>query len=274
MTQLVKHLWWLSLLGGCTFSPAGLSDASPPDLGGSSAVAAGDSLPTGAVSFFKGKACPSGWSAFGQAQGRAVVPTPSAADAGGTPGAVGEPLANGEVRTHGHAVEAQLAIGETSFAGIGGCCNKGPAGAGMVAFSGSSTSDGAAVPYVQLLMCKKDAPPIDAKLPAGTLVFVAGATCPAGWYQPISTQGRHLVGLPTGGARATIFGGPPLAAGEERGHTHQVTGEVTMSAHGIALGSGCCAGGYAQANAVRYDVPSSSASVGMPYLNLVQCEKN
>ena len=269
----MRLAWSLVLLSGCTFSPGPLIDASARDLGPPPTGATGDAFPTGAVSFFSAKACPSGWSTYGQAAGRAIVPTPSAPSGGGTPGAVGEPLGSGEVRTHGHLITSELSLGETSFVGIAGCCNNGPAAAGKVTFSGTSSTEGAGLPYLQLMMCKKDAPPSDGKLPAGTLMFVDGPTCPSGWMQPMSTQGRHLVGVPNGGSRATPFGGPPLAPGEDRSHAHQLTGEVAMTSHGIALSSGCCGGGYAQASTVKYDVPSSSASVGMPYLNLVQCQK-
>lgn len=65
-------------------------------------AASTDAVPAGAVMFFDLDACPPGWSALAEAQGRLLAGAP----AGGTVGlAVGTALADGENRAHAHAVD-------------------------------------------------------------------------------------------------------------------------------------------------------------------------
>lgn len=64
------------------------------------APAGSGGIPSGAVAFFDGAACPTGWSALTTAEGRALV---AVAPGGGVGVAVGAPLADGEARLHTHA---------------------------------------------------------------------------------------------------------------------------------------------------------------------------
>jgi hypothetical protein len=70
------------------------------------------------------------------------------------------------------------------------------------------------------------------------------------------------------------FGGPPLDPGELRGHTHDLAGTLATSPKGIALASGCCAGGYAKNGSYPFSGATASASAAPPYLPLVACAVN
>lgn len=250
-------------------SPDGATTASadaaaPPDV----APNASDPLPTGAISFFLATGCPGGWSPYDTAAGRAIVPTTT--DPGVT---AGMPLARNEERAHHHDATVGVDLPSTSFAGIAGASNTGVASAGHV--DGAITTDdgGAALPYVQLLVCKKTAPPSSASVPGGLVAFFEAA-CPAGWSDaPAELVGRMLVGLPDGGTARATFGGAPLASGEVRTHTHPISGTLAVPSHGIALVSGCCAGGYASAGdrTIGAGATSGAAAVDVPYLQLRAC---
>jgi hypothetical protein len=265
-------LAFATALGGCSSSSPSASDAGVPDL---APLGPGDSLPSGAVAFFHALKCPTGWTTFGRGAGRFVVPTPGAGGAADG-GVVGAPLSAGDDPTHAHAIAESVTLGTTSFVGVAGCCNNGPAGAGSAGFQAASDSSSTALPYVALLVCRKmdAAQPSVAPLPSGMMIFFDGAACPDGFAQTAATEGRHLVALPDGGTPGATFGGPPLAYGEDRAHTHPVAGQLTTTPSGIALASGCCGGGYAQNGSYPFSAPTDSSSSGIPYLNLLQCTKN
>ncbi|HZS38465.1 MAG TPA: hypothetical protein VFF06_16635 [Polyangia bacterium] len=258
-------------VAGCAGSSSA-PDAAAPDL---APLPPGDSLPTNAIAFFHALACPQGWSAYGRAAGRFVVPTPGT---GGIAdgGVVGAPLAAGDDPAHAHAIDESVTLPSTSFAGVTGCCNNGPAAAGTVGFSVTSATASTNLPYVTLLVCKKSAPPESSALPLppGMMLFFDADACPDGFSQTAATEGRHLVALPDGGTPGATFGGPPLARGEDRGHSHAVSGALTTTASGVALASGCCGGGYAQSGSYPFAAPTANASSGLPYVHLLQCTKN
>jgi hypothetical protein len=122
------------------------------------------------------------------------------------------------------------------------------------------------------MACKKavDAQPSSKPLPRGLVGWFEDA-CPAGWSPATALQGRYLVGLPPTGAAGATFGGPPLAPGELRTHTHPVTASVATTPKGIALLSGCCGDGYAQKGNYSFAGPSAPASAAIPYLPLAAC---
>jgi hypothetical protein len=258
---------------GCKFHAGGLDmgdDAGVPDL----ATATGsDPMPKSAIELFHAQGCPPGWVTYPLAKGRTIIPAPEVD--GGSGESWGTPLGDGEDRDHGHDGGVfQSALGSTSFAGIaGGGLGVGKAGDVDVALAASS--DKAALPYVDLLVCKKVAAPLPAQKPLPTgLVAYFEYQCPDGWNRPPTLQGRYLVGLPAGGAIGASFGGPPLASGEERTHTHDVSGSLATAAQGVALLSGCCAGGYAQNGTVAFAGTTPPASAALPYLQLVACVSN
>ena len=282
----VNPAWGLlfatSLAGfGCS-SPASIgssgmappADASAPgvDAGADAAPPGGDSLPTGAISLFNRRSCPNGWEPLQLGAGRTLVPTQGDSPPGNM---AGQPLSDGEERTHGHPMPATLNLPSVNYAGVVGEANHGVARAGSVSMMVKGTPTGAGLPYVQLLVCQKQAAPDPSQRPAplGTLMFFQSAACPAGWGRAGSTQGRILIGLPEGGTAGQPFGGKPLAAAERRTHHHAFSGMVKTSSHGIALASGGAAGGYAKDGTLPYQGTTDEQDSELPYLQLLQCQK-
>lgn len=232
----------------------------------------GDSVPLGAVSFFQGSACPAGWGAHEALTGRVVVPTVDDALGGE---ANGEPLASGEDRLHAHTMEASFTLPAFSYVGIAGEANHGVAAAGTVKASGQVDEASTGLPYVQLLACKKLVDPVAgaSPLPIGMLMFFETTGCPEGWKQAPSTQGRMLVGLPEGAMADEQFGGAPIEGTAPRTHTHGTDPILVTEPHGIALASGCCASGYAVDGTYQSVQPTSATDPALPYVTLLQCQK-
>ncbi len=301
----------LTLSGGCSSSDTGMQDASSTDLAAPSSDMYGldmpagtkdmgatdmrpggpdgmlppsnDSLPIGAISFFNRAVCPSGWEVFRGAVGRTVVPVNSVGAEIGDGVPSGAPLGDVENRKHSHAMGATLTLKAVNYLGIPGEFNHSLASADAAPVSIAGEPAGAGLPYIQLLICRKIAPPAVTPKPisTGTLMFFAASACPSGWSQPTTTQGRFLVGLPDKGTAGRSFGGPPLSAGppsgpikaEIRTHHHMVSGQIKTAPHGISLGSGGAAGGYAKDDTYPYQENSQEESAGMPYILLLQCQK-
>lgn len=248
------------------------SDEIPGATGPQTVPPALDSLPAGAISFFKAAACPEDWTPFAEGKGRFLVPT-----IGQDPPlkTSGEPLKDGEDRLHGHAVTAEADLAATSFAGVAGESNHGVAGQQTVTITAPAAKVSSGLPYVQLLACKKlgEARPGNTPVPKGLLMFWNGASCPEGYSQPIATQGRMLVGLPKDAPPGLSFGGTSLKSAEVRKHGHEVSGSFATSPHGIALASGCCADGYAKDGEYEYAGATDEVSAGLPTVQLLQCQK-
>lgn len=272
----------LSALLSCASEPPS-GEAPPLDLSVPQEDAAvpppprtGDSLPTGAISFFNSKSCPSGWEPFAAAAGRSVVPAVGT-EVGTTAGA---PLGDAEDRPHGHTVTANLPLPQVSYAGIAGEANHGVARGGSPPLNVTFDKVSAGLPYVQLLICQKTAAPITTKglAPSGTLMFFATPACPNGWGMTVTTTGRFLVGVPEKGTANQSFGGAPLGKtpegeAESRTHTHEARGTITTSSHGIALLSGGAADGYARNGKHPYVATAAASTVEFPYIQLLQCQK-
>jgi hypothetical protein len=256
--------------GGDT-PPGGNDDGGLPDAGTPDArVATGDSLPLGSISYFKIGTCPEGWVKFASGVGRFVVPTTGTT----IPGLEhGTPLAAGEDRVHTHDLSAQVELGSVSYVGIVGGGNGGVSPAGTYGFTTTTMPVSSGLPYVQLLVCFKNAPPGPGAVPRGTMLFFR-SNCPSGWSQAPSTQGRFLVGVPEGAPPDVPFGGAPLATDEQRAHRHAAEGAIDVGSHGIALAGGCCGGGYAESGSFPFSVMSTDSPVDLPYVELLQCRKD
>lgn len=240
----------------------------PPDAG-----PLGDSLPTGAVMFFTGASCPGGWSPFDDAAGRAIAATTGDSGAGATRGA---PLTDGEDRAHTHDLTARFTLPAVSYVGIVGPANNGVGAAGDVVLRGATGAASSGLPYVQLLVCRKDASatPGSITLPRGMTVFFAASRCPSGFSQPADTQGRVLVGLPAGGTQGATFGGAPIVPGDPTTHAHDASLTLTTTPHGIALASGCCGGGFARDGTVTATATTDRAEPAVPTVLLLHCQKD
>jgi hypothetical protein len=265
-------------LAACQFHPAGIGgadgggalDAGAGDL---SAPGSGDPFPTGAISFFRNNACPDGWTRYTTARGRAIVPAPD--EDGGAGSSWGTPLTDGEERLHGHdGGSVPVSLPDVSFVGATGSGNA-VGQSGTVALTLASSTDKAAIPYVELWSCKKLGAPVASgkALPSG-LVSYFEASCPVGWSPSPKLQGRYLVGLPAGAKPGLPFGGAPLHRGEERSHTHDVAGFLATSPKGILLASGCCGGGFAANGSHGYGGTSAPESAAIPYVQLTACIAN
>jgi hypothetical protein len=235
-------------------------------------AAQGDSIPAGAISYFKRLACPEGWEPYEDAAGRSIVPATEGLPRGAT---IGEPLAGGEERAHGHAIAASVDLPKVSYVGAAGGGNGGVGSAGMVTLSTTSAPASASIPYVQMLACKKTAEPGAgaAPMPSKMLMFFDADACPSGWTPAKTTAGRLLVGLPQYAPADRPFGAEPFTSAEPRTHTHTVTATLATSSHGIALASGCCADGYAQNGDYSIASDTDPTAVDVPVLALVQCQK-
>jgi hypothetical protein len=229
-----------------------------------------DPYPYGAISFFNGANCPPGWATFSLAAGRLIVPIMQNSGLGGT---VGTPLTSGQDVTHTHPFSSSLSMASTDFIGIPGCCNNDVTSDGTKTFSGTSDASSSNVPYIQLLVCMKQENPDNGTVPSGAVTFFGSLYCPSGWSQTITTVGRFLVGLPANGTPGAAFGGDPLGALENRTHTHAFSGNFSTDSSGVGLGSGCCAHGYGQNNTYPYSGTSSPAAANVPYIQLLQCQK-
>jgi hypothetical protein len=258
------------LLSGCGPNSSDVTqyDAAPSDQ----TRVPGDSLPMGTISFFRAPSCPDGWSGYATGAGRLLVPIVGATLGGKTQGAA---LTDAEDRGHVHSLAGMVTLADVSYAGIGGCCNNGVAASGSVSYSSGADKSSAGLPYVQLLVCHKDVAAVAGALPIprGTLAFVDTTNCPDGWAQATTPQGRHLVGLPAHGTPGAAFGGAPLGTQEQRTHAHAYSTMLNTASHGIALASGCCASGYAQNASYPISGTTDGADVGLPYVQLLQCEK-
>ncbi len=255
----------------------GGTEAGSGGSGGSDAGAlTGDALPAAAVSFFQGSTCPTGWVPYTAGDGRFLVPTVATAPGGLT---AGTPLMPGEDRTHVHTVSASFALGSTSYVGVSGGGNGGVTSAATVMLMTQSDAASTGLPYVQLLTCRKNAAavPRPTPLPRGLQMFFDMPACPAGWLQTAATQGRLLVGLPQGAPQDVTFGGPALSSGDAgadvRTHTHPNTATLATTSHGIALASGCCGSGYGANGTYMSTMDTGASDTGLPYIELLSCEK-
>lgn len=223
-----------------------------------------DGFPAGAIAMFLAADCPNGWELDADLVGRTIVPSSE-------PGtAVGTPYERDEHRAHQHPAAVRVELPATSFSGIAGGGNAGVAGAGTVAATIATAGAEAGPPYVQLRPCRKRTAPQVIAAPPGVIAFFDGA-CPAGWAEPPALAGRLLIALPAGASAGTAFGGEPLAPGEQRTHTHALAATLSVPPHGIALVSGCCAGGYGAAGDHAITATADAAPVDVPYLQLRAC---
>jgi hypothetical protein len=261
----------LLLLVSCGGSGSkGAIDAAPATIDASSPT--GDALPTGAISFFRAAACPAGWTPYQPLAGRFLVGAPSTAGAAiGV--SQGTPLTSGEDRPHIHAASmTTMMLGDVSYVGASGGGNTGVGTSGDTPATITVAAASAALPYIQLLACKKTAAPASStSLPHGAIAFFESASCPAGFGPVAGADGRWIVAAAPGATPGAEFGGPAMTDATTPAHTHAVSGTASFPSHGIALASGCCASGYAAAGDVAYAGTAPPADVSLPFVQLRAC---
>ena len=264
-----------------TSSSGGGGGAGGGTMAGSGGAAAGtgggplvgDSMPPTAISFFGGTttACPKGWTVVATSVGRTIIPV-SGADPAGV--SVGDPLASGEDRKHGHHMSGSFSLDDVGYAGVAGCCDHSVAQQASVSFDADLEEASLGIPYVQLLTCQKTdvAVPGAAPIPPHMVSFFDAATCPTGWTRTSLQAGRLLVGLPFGAMADAPFGGTPISQMLDPIHGHQVDTTLATTSEGVGLASGGT-DGYAKNGSYDVSVQSTNTAGGFPYLTLLQCEK-
>ncbi|GKS57771.1 hypothetical protein YTPLAS18_12980 [Nitrospira sp.] len=241
-------------------------------------VRAQDPYPQQTIAFFNATQCPGGWTPTGNLadamNGRFVVPLmPN----GTTQETVDTALKSGENRTHTHSFSSSILLDNAYIKGVDGCCNDDPTSRGPFAFDGTTAASSVQVPYVQLLVCLKEENPAPnaGSIPSGILIFTAGLDCPnPGWSQPAATQGRFLVGLPAAGQAPAAFGGGALAPNENRTHAHSFSGGVTPTVLSLVQAPWTHSWGYGHSGTYDYSGNSSAALSTLPYMQLLQCQKD
>jgi hypothetical protein len=251
--------------GECQFvaKPDGVS-CGPGSVCFAEACVPGDGLPTGTVAWFDRDACPGGWSLYAQALGRTVTPAGQLA-----PGTTfGAALSSGEEPVHTHSVSVDVSTSSVSYVGIGGCCNGGTTPQTTVNVSGTAEPASTGLPYVQLLPCQKTDGQVVGTVPAELTWATSDAACPGDASPWTLAADRYLVGTPEGGTAVATFGG---GDGLTSPHAHSVSGVIPTPAKGIALASGCCAGGYAGSNGLSVNTTTSAETPVFPGVALALC---
>lgn len=232
-----------------------------------------DSMPADSIMLFRETQCPRGWTPYQDGAGRAFAAAANPALNGFR---LGTQLADREERGHTHSYGGSFALESVSYVGVVGGGNSGTSAVGTLMYRAQTSMDPVGLPYVQLLACIKTTPalPRAQPLPSGMLIFYAGASCPAGFTQPMVTRGRVMVGLPSTGINGATFGATPLGADSQARHAHNVISTLTTEGHGIALASGCCGGGYARNGTYQEMARTEENEPGMPTIQLLQCQKD
>jgi len=244
-------------------------------------VFAADAMPQFSVSYFAGD-CPDGWASLDGANGRFLMPTMLG---GGSGAFSGEALASQGKPAHVHnTANGTVSITDRSFVLIGGCCNDNLAHSGTHSMTGSADSASSGLPYIQYRACTKTAAPSNETVPSQVMAFNILPQCPQGWSIANAAAGRYIVGLPANGAPSATFGGKALEPSEIRTHIHSMNGTIDLASHGIAGGSGCCAGGYASAGNANFTGATKpntqdgkkkyDSAVQAPYYTGTFCQKN
>ena len=108
-------------------------------------------------------------------------------------------------------------------------------------------------------------------LPLGTVVWFDRPECPSGWQPYSPAIGRTISG--TGALAVAEARGDPLLSGAEPLHSHTVAGTGDVGSVSYAGIVGCCNGGLASDADISYAGEAQPASAGLPYLQLLPCEK-
>jgi hypothetical protein len=231
---------------------------------------ADDAFPVLAVVFFNAPSCPAGWESYQKASNRLLVPMSGSE--------VGQQVPPGPTAGHTQHFQkfnATLILPSVSYAlGSIGCLNNCVVAAGAYPFTGEGTAADDNLPKVELLPCEKGIDePVVGTIPSGLMSYFFRDVCPKHWTQVVDASGRILIGLPAGGTASARFGGPPLSSGEDRKHSHRVSGTMTTLVQEVAAASGG-AGGYGANGTYPYNGITEESSTFEPYLALLLCRKD
>jgi uncharacterized protein (TIGR03437 family) len=230
-------------------------------------------MPVGSIAFYDSSGCPEGWSPYAPGRGRAILP----AGPGFTLGAqIGMPLAPGDSPSHSHPFEILVRLPSQDYERIG-TPGKFFLDGGNARATGTTELASANIPILKLILCQKTSAPADGQVPVGLTAFFDQAPCPQGWSQSKTTTGRFLVGLPADAERAEFGSKSPLADLEDRGHGHNLGGRLHLRGESIHRTCQYCGVndiyGVANNGDTSFDGEASSTSSGLPFIQLLQCEK-
>ena len=110
-----------------------------------------DGVPSGMVAYISGGACPVGWTAASNVEGRIIVAVSDGKDVGVQ---VGMPLGDQEDRQHAHPYKGDLALPSKSIAAADGANFEG-AQAQSYSISGTTNAGPSGLPFVQVTTCVK-----------------------------------------------------------------------------------------------------------------------
>ena len=110
-----------------------------------------DGAPPGTIAFFRGGACPAGWTTATDVQGRLVVAIADGRKAGVQ---VGSPLTDQEDRQHQHAYTGMVTLGSKNIAAADGPNDNGAA-AQAYQVTGTTGAAPSGLPFVQVQPCLK-----------------------------------------------------------------------------------------------------------------------
>ena len=110
-------------------------------------------LPSGMVFFTDQTSCPTGSSAYAEAEGRLLMVAPLPGTEGRT---LGTPFTAAEDLTHDHNIAVGINLPSLHVAGISGCCNKNVAGHGNHFDTATTTAVTTDLPFLMLLTCVAD----------------------------------------------------------------------------------------------------------------------
>lgn len=107
-------------------------------------------------------------------------------------------------------------------------------------------------------------------LPAGFSTYFETDECPPGWFPDPSARGRLIVSV-ADAATGGVTVGEPLAAEEDRHHTHAYDAALTLpSKHVSAIG--CCNKQGAEHGQYSASGSAGAASSGLPMVQLLLCQ--
>lgn len=171
----------------------------------------------GLVAYFWGQDCPTNWTNFEPASGRAVVSVTNASSAGY---AVGTALEDLQEPKHYHSLQQtfilhpQLIDLRQSSSGINLADQFQP-------FQAITANSSSGYAFLQLNLCKYDPQPYayaDVNMPIGSVAYFDALDCPANWVPLQEAQGRILVPSNVSGVYPSQD--PPVIPGQPFSHRH------------------------------------------------------
>jgi hypothetical protein len=122
-----------------------------------------------------------------------------------------------------------------------------------------------------LLPARAEGQAADDGVPTGMVAFFTAASCPTGWSAASYANGRLVVGVNLA-AQVGKTVGNPLADKEDRAHTHPFTVQLTTTVHSISAADGSNNQGAA-AQMYSWSDATASSTTGLPFIQLLACEK-